>query len=189
MRLIKKTFLLLGLVFVSVSSAFAETEEGTMNSLWEKFKNNTSETWNEPTNYSLFVPVNTWHNRLAYDKEKVKEYNEEPWGLGFGVSRYDEQWDWHSLYFMAFKDSNDHLQTIFGYAYQKNWYFNCNRDWYVGAGFTLSLTQRVDYSMIPVPLPLPLVGAGYKNIAVQAAYVPGVKNNGNVLFTWVRADF
>lgn len=146
---------------------------------------NIKKTW-ESENYDIYIPVNTWHNRLFYDRDKIDEYNEMPWGLGFGKSFYDDRGDWHSLYAMAFDDSNYHLQTIFGYAYQRNWYLDCDRDWRIGAGYTLSVTQRHEYKYVPLPLPLPLVGLGYKKFNLQAAYVPGVKNNGNVLFTWVR---
>ena len=90
---------------------------------------------------------------------------------------------------MGFKDSNKHLQTIFGYAYQHNWHLDNKNQWRLGVGYTLSLTQRSEYAYIPVPLPLPLAGIGYKNFNIQAAYVPGVKNDGNVLFTWLRWEF
>ena len=156
--------------------------------LWNTIKSDAAETWNNPTHYSLFVPVNTWHNRWTYDDEKIDEYNEMPWGLGLGMTRHEDKWNLHTLYFMAFKDSNYHVQTIFGYAYQRNWYIG-DSDWHYGAGYTLSLTQREEYEYIPLPLPVPLVGFGYKNLSAQMAYVPGTKNMGNVAFTWIRADF
>ena len=151
----------------------------------ERLAGKVSQTW-KSRDYNVFVPVWTWHNRLTYDKDKIEEYNEEPWGIGVGKSRYDQNGNWHSLYAMGFKDSNKHLQTIFGYAFQKNWFLDDKGDFAVGAGYTLSLTQRSEYLYIPLPLPLPLVGMSYKDFAVQAAYVPGFKNTGNVLFTWLR---
>lgn len=156
--------------------------------LLEKFGHNVGKTW-QNGEYNLFIPINTWHNRLAYDQDKIDEYNEMPGGIGLGKARYDEDGDWHALYAMVFDDSNYHPQTIFGYAFQKNWFVNCNPDFRVGVGFTVSLTQRHEYLYIPVPLPLPLAGVEYKDWAVQAAYVPGVKNDGNVLFTWLRYRF
>lgn len=154
-------------------------------SYFDKVQQNASAAWNSD-NYDLYVPVWTWHNRWFYDKEHLETYNEEPWGIGLGKSHYDEEGNWHALYAMGFKDSNRYLQTIFGYAFQKNWFLNCNRDIRVGLGYTLSLTQRQEYAYIPVPLPLPLAGIEYRDFALQAAYVPGVKNNGNVLFAWMR---
>lgn len=153
----------------------------------DKFETNFKETWNSDT-YDVYIPLRTWHNRLFYDQDKLDEYNEEPWGLGLGVSRYDEDGDWHGIYAMAFKDSNFYMQTIFGYAYLNNWNLDETGDWKGGLGFTLSLTQRHEYSYVPVPLPLPMAGISYKKISLQAAYVPGVKNNGNVLFTWLRYE-
>ena len=160
------------------------TEEGR-DYVWGRAKYNFSETWNSDS-YDLYIPFYAWHNRLAYDSEHIKKYNEEAWGLGFGKYRYDEDGDWHGLYAIAFKDSNFYLETMFGYAYQKNWFVNCNRDFRVGLGFTVGLTQRHEYNYIPVPLPLPMAGIEYGRLALQAAYVPGIKNDGNVLFTWLR---
>ncbi len=160
------------------------TEQGRSN-LWNKAKYNVSETWQSDT-YDLYVPFYAWHNRLAYDDEHIEKYNEEAWGLGIGKYRYDKDGDWHGLYAIAFKDSNSYLETMFGYAYQKNWFVNCNRDFRVGVGFTVGVTQRHEYSYIPVPLPLPIAGIEYGRFALQAAYVPGIKNDGNVLFSWFR---
>ena len=184
-----------GLVVCAVSVEAAEakkevpnwnifTEEGR-DYVWGRAKYNFSETWNSDS-YDLYIPFYAWHNRLAYDSEHIKKYNEEAWGLGFGKYRYDEDGDWRGLYAIAFKDSNFYLETMFGYAYQKNWFVNCNRDFRVGLGFTVGLTQRHEYNYIPVPLPLPMAGIEYGRLALQAAYVPGIKNDGNVLFTWLR---
>ena len=153
--------------------------------VWSRAKYNVSETWASDS-YDMYIPLYAWHNRLTYDQEHIDKYNENPWGFGIGKYRYDKDGDWHGLYAIAFKDSNDYLETMFGYAYQKNWFVNCNRDFRIGAGFTVGLTQRHEYKYIPVPLPLPLAGLEYGRFALQAAYVPGLKNDGNVLFTWMR---
>ena len=183
MRVLSKIFFV---VFLFVGAdAFAYSG---LNDWWQETVENIKETYEEGR-ISAYIPVNTWHNRLAYDKKKIKEYNEAPYGFGVGKYRYDENGDWHAIYAMGFKDSNYHLQTIFGYAYQHNWYFDEDKNWRFGAGYTLSLTQRAEYLMIPLPLPLPVASLGYKYFSVQAAYVPGVKNDGNVLFTWLRIDF
>ena len=163
--------------------AFASETEG-MN--WtEKAKYNLAETWKSGT-YDLYVPLYAWHNRLTYDQEHIDRYNENPWGAGLGVSRFDTDNDWHALYAMAFKDSNGYVETMFGYAFLKNWYFGTNDDLRIGAGFTAGLTQRHEYYYIPVPLPLPMAGIGYNRLDIQAAYVPGIKNDGNVLFIWTK---
>lgn len=193
-------FLLVG-VFVNNSNASEnldtniektkdiEDDYYSVSSIFHRLVDNSVKTWKEPDYHSIFVPVRTWHNRIAYDKKKVKEYNEEPWGIGFGLTRYDEDDDMHAVFAMIFKDSNFYQQTIFGYAYQKNYWFGDAKDWFAGYGLVASLTQRHEYSYIPVPLPIPMVGIGHRNVSLQMAYVPGVKNNGNVAFAWVKIDF
>ena len=135
-----------------------------------------------------YIPLRAWHNRLTYDKKKIKEYNEEPWGFGLGKSFWDGN-EWHGIYAMAFKDSNFYAQTFIGYGYQYNWSLFNSDNWKIGAGYTLGITQRHEYSYVPVPLPLPIGSISYKNLSLQAAYVPGVKNDGNVLFAWLRISF
>ncbi len=54
-------------------------------------RDNVVETWNDPQHYDLYVPMITWHARYAYDHDKAKSYNENPWGAGFGQSRWDEK--------------------------------------------------------------------------------------------------
>lgn len=175
--------------FLTILSLFALPAhadfEKSFSEYLENLKTNVEETWNS-NHYDVYLPFYAWHNRLAYDQKHLDRYNEEAWGFGLGKSHYDEKGNWHGLYAMAFKDSNYYLETIFGYAYMKNWYVNCRRDFSVGVGYTLSLTQRHEYNYIPVPLPLPIAGITYKQISLQAAYVPGVKNDGNVLFMWLR---
>jgi len=161
-------------------TAFAERGE-----LIKKFNLNVSETWREGK-YDLYVPLHTWHNRLAYDREHIDKYNEDPWGAGLGLSRFDDDGDWHALYAMGFNDSNGYVETMFGYAFLKNKSFGGHDGLRVGAGFTLGFTQRHEYLYIPVPLPLPMAGIGYKRFDLQAAYVPGLKNFGNVMFIWSK---
>ena len=178
-----KKILVLCMTFAFPFMAQASETEGM--TFGEKVKYNFSQTWNSGE-YDLYVPLYAWHNRLAYDEEHLKKYNENPWGLGFGTSRYDADGDWHALYAMAFMDSNDYAETMFGYAFLKNWYMDDAENLRFGLGFTVGLTQRHEYSYIPVPLPLPMFGVGYKRFDLQAAYVPGIKNDGNVLFIWSK---
>lgn len=151
----------------------------------EKAKYNLSQTWHSGK-FDLYVPLYAWHNRLTYDQKHIDKYNENPWGAGLGTSRFDSDGDWHGLYAMAFKDSNGYVETMFGYAFVKNWYAQSIQDLRAGVGFTVGLTQRHEYSYVPVPLPLPVASIGYKRFDLQAAYVPGIKNDGNVLFVWSK---
>ena len=189
-----RTLLCVALVLVS----FCSTANASISESWEKVKASISEyweglkadvksTWNDGR-ISAYIPVYAWHNRLTYDRKHIDKYNEHPWGFGVGLTR-DEGDDWHGLYAMGFKDSNDYLETFFGYGYMKNFSLDCYDKWRVGIGYTLGITQRHEYSYIPVPLPLPLVGVGYRRFNIQAAYVPGVKNDGNVLFAFARYEF
>ena len=168
-------------------TVFCSSASADFKNYWEGLKNDVKSTWNEGS-LSLFAPFYAWHNRLTYDKKHIDKYNENAWGFGVGRSYYDGD-DWHGLYAMGFKDSNRYLETIFGYAYLKNYALDEAHHWKAGVGYTLSLTQRHEYSYIPVPLPLPIAGIAYKNISLNAAYVPGVKNDGNVLFMWLKFDF
>ena len=70
----------------------------------------------------------------------------------------------------------------------KNKYFGAKEDFSIGAGIVLGITARQDYDYVPLPLPLPIVGIQYKELAIEAAYIPGTKSNGNVLFTWIRLN-
>ena len=178
-------YFVLFLLLIISSSARAE---GGLKRYFDYLKYDISTTWNEGR-VSAYVPFWAWHNRLTYDDEHIKKYNEEPWGFGLGLSRYDNEKNWHGLYAMGFKDSNNYLETFFGYAYIKNIILDDDQDWLFGYGYTLGLTQRHEYSYIPVPLPLPLLSFAYKKLSLNAAYVPGWKNDGNVLFTWMRVDF
>ncbi|HGN0867665.1 TPA: lipid IV(A) palmitoyltransferase PagP [Providencia alcalifaciens] len=164
------------------SPGFAEEQSV---GLWDKFTNNVSTTW-DSDKYELYIPFFTWHNRLMYDKEKTDTYNEEPWGFGIGKYRYDEDNDWHALYAMAFMDSHNKVEPIVGYGFQKMWIPGDLDGFRMGAGFTLGITAREEYSYIPLPAPLPLVSIEYDKLSVQATYIPGTYNNGNVLFAWLR---
>lgn len=112
-------------------------------SMWDNIKKTLTDTWNSDT-YELYVPLNTWHNRATYDRENIDSYNERPWGIGIGVSRFDEDGDWHSLYIMEFQDSHNVIEPIGGYAYQTYW--RPTEKLKFGIGYTLSITARKDYN-------------------------------------------
>ena len=138
-------------------------------------------------NWDLYVPVNTWHNREMYDKTKTDSYNEKPWGIGVGKHIYEDD-ILKALYLMAFKDSHNKVEPIFGYLRQWNYYFDQSKDVSVGAGYTLGVTFRRDYNYLPIPVILPVLGFQYKRFSLQTTYIPGPYNMFNVLFTWIRID-
>ena len=173
------------LCFLSAFAMPAQAADFDVDAYVDQVQQDSATTWNSDE-YDAYVPLYAWHNRLAYDQKHIDKYNENPWGFGIGKSRFDADGNWHGLYAMAFKDSNSYAETFFGYAFLKNWFVDCNPDFRVGVGYTLGLTQRHEYKYVPLPLPLPIAGVEYKRAAIQAAYVPGIKNDGNVLFVWTR---
>ena len=157
---------------------------------WDWFKQDVTDTWEQPQNYDLYLPFLTWHNRFTYDKEKTDRYNERPWGGGFGVSRYNADGNWSSLYAMAFKDSHNNWEPIIGYGWEKGWYLDQNRDFRLGLGLTAAVTARQDFAnYVPLPVVLPLLSASYNQASEKLTYIPGTYNNGNVLFAWFRYGF
>ena len=175
------------ILFLFPATGFALSAEKTADdaSLWKRFSTRVAQTWNSPT-VDLYAPVYTWHNRFTYDTDKVQKYNEMPWGAGIGKSFVDEDGDWHALYYIGFQDSHDMYEPMLGYAFQNVWRYGAEGDWRLGLGFTAGLTARQQYNYIPLPLVLPVVSLEYKRAALQAAYIPGTYNNGNVLFCWLR---
>ena len=139
--------------------------------------------------YSLIIPVNTWHNRLTYDKEKIDSYNERPWGIGFSKDYIDSKENRHSLFILKFQDSHNKTEPFLGYSFSKRWAMNKKKDFYLLAGGILGVTAREEYNYSPFPAPLPLFGFEYKRLIIENTYIPGGKNNGNVLFTWIRLKF
>lgn len=140
-------------------------------------------------NYSLIVPVNTWHNRLTYDKDKIDSYNERPWGIGFSKDYIDAKENRHSLFVLKFQDSHNKSEPFAGYAFSARWALDKKKDFYFSLGGILGVTAREEYDYIPFPAPLPLLGFEYKRLSIENTYIPGGKNNGNVLFTWIRWKF
>lgn len=173
---------------VSVNASEKETTSSETG-FWQRAKTNLSTTWNSPQSYDLYVPAITWHNRWAYDKEKAESYNERPWGAGFGVTRLDEDGDWHGLYLMAFKDSFNKWEPIGGYGYEKRWQPMTDPDFHLGLGFTAGVTFRDNWNYLPIPVLLPLASVSYQRLSFQATYIPGTYNNGNVFFAWLRWQF
>jgi len=162
-----------------------EAQAASFDEFKQDFLSDIKEIWHNG-NYDAYVPFYAWHNRFAYDDEHIAKYNEQALGFGLGKSHYDDKGNWSGIYAFGFKDSNSYFETVFGYAYMYNW--DMSDDWHVGLGYTLGMTQRHEYAYIPVPMPLPLAEINYKRqMSLQAAYVPGLKNWGNVALLWVRA--
>lgn len=183
MCLIMKNYLAsLALISLMLSNA-VYADESTHDNTWSYVKDTLSKTW-EANDYELYVPMHTWHNRSYYTSEKIDQYNENPWGLGIGKYRFDDDGDWHGLYAMAFADSHKKMQPVAGYGFQKMWH--ATDDLRLGAGYTLGFTLREDFNYMPIPIIAPLASVEYKQIALQSTYIFGGNGNGNILFTWLR---
>ncbi len=177
----KKLFACTFALWLTAGTAAAGWLEDWGRQTWEEAKY----VWRSD-HYDMYVPLYAWHNRLAYDDEHIAKYNENAFGFGLGKSVYDEAGNWYGVYAFAFKDSNYELETVAGFAYQKNWSLDPDGDWKAGIGYTIGMTQREEYAYIPIPMPLPIAGIEYKRLALQTAYVPGLKNFGNVMLFWLR---
>ncbi len=178
--MMKKLTVTLLLTLLPSLNVLADT---TSTGLWDDVKNTLSETWNAK-DYELYVPVNTWHNRAFYDKEKIDGYNEQPWGLGIGKYRYDTDGDWHGVYAMAFADSHNQVEPIVGYGFQKMWH--AQNGFRLGAGYTVGVTMREDFNYVPLPVVAPIASIEYKQLSLQSTYIFGGNGNGNILFTWLK---
>ena len=158
--------------------------------LWDRLKTNSVKTWQSPDHHELYLPLFSWHVPFAWDKDRRREYNEQAWGAGYGLTRYDNDGDWHGLYLMAFRDSQDEWEPVAGYAYEKIWRpLERQQDFRLGLGLTAGVTMRENWHYVPVPYVLPLGSVGYKSLTFQTTYVPGTRNNGNVFLGWLRWQF
>ena len=140
--------------------------------------------WNEGSP-DIFLPLIAWHNDLMYDR--TGKFNENPWGFGVGMSAFDDDGDQHGLFALGIMDSQYNFQPIVGYTYIANW--ELFSDFSLGAGLAAGITARGNNNYIPFPAALPVVSMQYGSIALQATYIPGRYNEGNVLFSWLRWHF
>jgi lipid IVA palmitoyltransferase len=132
-------------------------------------------------NYDFYFTGFAWHNRYAYDKERVLSFNELAWGGGFGKGFYDEDGDWHGLYTLGFSDSHKNLEPVVGYAFLK--VAQLHKNLRIGGGYTLLVTARKDmWKNRPFPGMLPWFSLNYKQASLLATYIPGSFGAGNVLF-------
>ncbi|WP_446717718.1 lipid IV(A) palmitoyltransferase PagP [Erwinia sp. OLCASP19] len=187
-RYIIATFLVI-VPGVQAANDASHNASGTIKGLWSDFTGGISQTWQQPQHVDLYIPAITWHNRLTYDREHTDRYNERPWGAGGGVSRFDDNGNWHGLYLMAFKDSFNKWEPIGGYGWEKIWRPLEDDNFRLGAGYTVGATMRDNWKYIPVPVLLPLFSVGYGPATFQMTYIPGTYNNGNVYFAWLRWQF
>ena len=156
------------------------------NAFWEETKAHFKQILCHGEN-ELYVPVNTWHNRLTYDHDKIRDFNERPWGIGYGKVLIEDSHK-YSFAFMEFQDSHNDIEPVFAYKWQKVW--RTDKTVRPTLGVMAGFTMRSDYSYVPIPAALPVFGIDIGPFSIENTYIPSLgRNNGNVLFTWVQWRF
>lgn len=175
------------LLFSSIPTTLAQStsnQTGWFDTAWSHAKT----TW-EKGDTELYVPFLTYHMRFAYRKDLVDQYNEFPAGVGLGLGRYNDSGNWEGMYAMGFSDSHNKPSFMVGYGWIPTWDVG-KTDIKVGVGLTGFLMSRQDYfGGVPFPGVLPVASVSYKQLSIQAAYIPGGRDNGNVLFMWGKWTF
>jgi len=153
-----------------------------------KARDHVTDIWKTGTS-DLYVPLYTYHLRSAYTQAQIDGYQETPYGIGYGRSKFDKDGDWTGLYAITYQDSHFKPSYQAGYIFQKIW--RPADDWRIGGGFTAFLVSRSDLAnYFPIPIILPMGSIGYKSAALEVTYVPGHDNGrGNVLFFAGRYNF
>jgi hypothetical protein len=156
-------------------------------SWFDKAGDRLADTWRNGAS-DLYLPFHTHHMRSTYNSSQIDGYQEKPYGLGYGRSKFDGDGDWNGVYAMGFQDSHYKPSYVAGYTFLKIW--RPAADWRIGGGFTAFVMTRSDVAhYIPFPGVLPVGSIGYRNVSVEVSYVPGGGGAGNVLFFWGRMRF
>jgi palmitoyl transferase len=183
------------------SAAVVQNQETWYESAWYTLRDPVAPTWYEGIgkNWSetfkggrttVMLPVYTYHMPYAYPPEKRDQYTDWPFGFGLGRTRYDEHGNTREVYAFGFQDSHAKAQYNVGYLWLQNWRpVESDRDFRLGAGYTVFLFARSDYNYVPIPGVLPVLSAGYKGFTLQTTFIPGGNGNGNILFTWAQFTF
>lgn len=168
--------------------AQADGDSSWMRDAWNTAATHVGDTWRDG-DIELYAPLYTWHLPFAYRKELRDSYTTYPGGFGLGKGRYNASGNWEGMYAMGFRDSHGDPSFMIGYGWIPTWELG-KSEVRVGVGLTGFLMSRKDYfGGIPFPAALPVASLSYKNLALQAAYVPGGQNNGNVVFIWGKWTF
>lgn len=155
---------------------------------YEEGIHHVSKTWQEGS-VEIYLPFATLHMPFAYTPDQRKNYNELPLGLGAGRGRINSNGNYEGVFGMVFQDSHSRTEYTVGYAWIPTWTVH-DTDMKVGVGLAGIITARSDIgNYMPFPAVLPVASISAGNFSIQAAYVPGGKGNGNVLFAWAKWSF
>lgn len=167
-------------------------QENLANAKQQTFSQNATSTIKEILNngsIELYFPIHAWHNREAYPKYKIDNYNEDPWGFGLGKYLSESKKVRKGLLIIAFNDSNRHFQPLMLYTWQKTFLYSKNFI-RLSLGYMAGFTTRKEWHWLPLPMALPILSAEAGPISYSNTYIPGLGNeNGNVWFSWVSIRF
>lgn len=136
----------------------------------------------------LYLSGYARHGRNTYTKERLKEFNENAWGVGIGRRLRDARGNDDIIYALGISDSHYKPQLMAGYAHE--WIYPMGASGLeLGVGYTAMLMSRQDYfGGFPFPIALPVGSIGTRDIKLRASYVPRLsqnKGNGDVLLLFV----
>jgi palmitoyl transferase len=168
------------------SAAAAPSQAGTW---FGTARQHIMDTW-EKGGYDLYVPFYTYHMPYAYTPELLRSYNDVPAGGGIGKGRYNESGNWEGMAALEFADSHGRPQYQAVYLWIPTWHLLADKNFRVGAGLAGGIVARSDIDhYTPFPGGLPVGSIGYRFFDLQATFVPGLKNDGNVMFFWAKFSF
>jgi lipid IVA palmitoyltransferase len=131
------------------------------------------------------------HVRSSYTPEKIAEFNERAWGIGYGKTAEYPDGDTYMLYWLTFRDSKRSNQWHLGYAY--NTYWGPRTGLQASLGYTAMIVQRPDIlGGVPFPAILPMAGLKWNNTSLNIIAIPKVNeklNNGDVIYAFIRHTF
>lgn len=131
----------------------------------------------------IHMPFYTYHFPYAYDREKLKQLNQWPIGLGYGKGLNKDNGKWSGFYILSFADSHHDQQPSI--VYSQAWPILGNNQKNFSVGYATFITARSDIlSYFPFPGILPIVSLSpIESLKFTATYIPGLKHGtGNVLF-------
>jgi palmitoyl transferase len=163
-------------IAAAVPAHAQDAQKGWFDTAWD----NVAQTY-ETGSHEVLIPTYTWHMPWAYTRAKINEYQNFPYGLGYGRGRIDAKGNYHGVFVMGFQDSHIKPEWMLGYSWKTYW--PLGGDFKGGLGFAAGLTARTDYShYLPIPFILPAGSIENGRWSLDVAYVPGGKGNGNVMF-------
>jgi len=179
---------LLACTLLSTTTVAAASAGSTVGAWLDTAQEHVSDTWHNGDT-ELYLPFWTYHHRGTYDADHIEDFNEFPGGFGLGKGRYNSSGNWEGMYAMGFMDSHNKPSLMAGYAWVPTW--ELGNEVKAGVGVTGFLMSRSNYwNGIPFPGVLPIASLGYKQLSLNAAYIPSTgRNNGNVLFMWGKWTF